>query len=67
VRSIIGKEKQQDPQYSKYLWKADGEAADEILTNNEILDHIEREKGDLENDIKQVYKARRVCSHQGTL
>jgi hypothetical protein len=50
VRAIIDKEKQQDPQYTKFLCEVDGDVADKILIYNKILDHIERDSNDLEND-----------------
>jgi hypothetical protein len=67
VWAIIDKEKQQDPQYTKFLCEVDGDVADKILTYNEILDHIERESNDLENDTEQVYKFREISAHQGPL
>jgi hypothetical protein len=67
VRAIIDKERQQDPQYTKFLCEVDGDVADEVLTYNEILDYIEKDNNDLENDTEQLYKFRRLSAHQGPL
>jgi hypothetical protein len=67
VRAIIDKERQQDPQYTKFLCEVDCDVADEIRTYNEILDHIERDSNDLEKDAEQVYKFRQISAHQGPL
>ena len=40
---------------------------DEILTYNEILDHIARDNEDIENDTEQTYKFRCITAHQGPL
>jgi hypothetical protein len=33
----------------------------------EILDHFEKDKGDIENDTEQLYKFRRITANQGPL
>jgi hypothetical protein len=38
-----------------------------MYTYNEILDHIEKDKDDIENDTEQLYKFRRITAHQGPL
>ena len=40
---------------------------DEILTYNEILDHIARDNDNIDNDTEQMYKFRRITAHQGPL
>jgi hypothetical protein len=69
VKVIIDKEAdlQKDPDYIKFLCEVDGNVADEILTYNEILDHIDRNNMDVENDMEQLYKFRRITAHQGPL
>ena len=69
VRMIIDKEAelQKDPKYIKFLCEVDGDVADEILTYNEILDHIERDNKDVENDTEQVFNFRQITAHQGPL
>ena len=38
-----------------------------MYTSNEILDHIERDKQDIEDDTEQMYTFRRISAHQGPL
>jgi hypothetical protein len=69
VRAIIDNdaELQKGPCYTKFLCEVDGEVADEIYSQNQILDFIERDNLDIENDTKQLYRFRRISAHQGPL
>jgi hypothetical protein len=51
----------------KFICEVPESNVDEIFTYNEILDHIERDNQEIENDIEQVYKFRRLTAHQGSL
>ena len=69
VRAIIDKDNEvkKDPQYIKFLCEIDGETADEIISYNQILDHIERDSLDQENDTEQLYRFQKISAHQGPL
>jgi hypothetical protein len=69
VKTILDEdeERQKDPQYIKFLCSVDGDTADEILSYNEVLDHIERDNNEIDNDTEQYYKFRRISAHQGPL
>jgi hypothetical protein len=40
---------------------------DEMFTYNKILDHIEKDKDDIENDTEQLCKFQSITAHQGPL
>jgi hypothetical protein len=40
---------------------------DNILTYNEILDHIEKDYSKVEHDTELLYKFRQITAHQGPL
>ena len=69
VCAIVDKdnEAKKDPQYIKFLCEIDGETADEIISYNQILDHIERDSLDQENDTEQLYRFQKISAHQGPL
>jgi hypothetical protein len=52
VRAIVDKEfdLKQNPEYVRFLCEVPKSTSDEILTYNEVLDHIEKEQNKKEND-----------------
>jgi hypothetical protein len=40
---------------------------DEIFTYNKIMDHIEKDKNDIESDTEQLFKFCCIAAHQGPL
>jgi hypothetical protein len=69
VRAVVDKEDElkKGSDYLKFICEIPNSTVDEILTYNEILDHIERDNNDIDNDTEQLYKFRRITSHQGPL
>ena len=69
VRAIVEKDNdlKKDVEYMKFICEVPNSTADEILTYNEILDHIERDNNEVENDTEMLYKFRRIAAHQGPL
>ena len=69
VRAIV--KDQEDlktrPEYLKFVCEVPNSDVDEILTYNEILDHIEKDNNDINNDTEQTYKFREITGHQGPL
>jgi hypothetical protein len=51
----------------KFICEVPESNVDEILTSNDIVNHIEKDKADIENDTEQFYKFRRISPHQGPL
>jgi hypothetical protein len=51
----------------KFICEVPNFAVDEILTYNDILDHIEKDKNNIDNDTEQLYKFRCITAHQGPL
>jgi hypothetical protein len=51
----------------KFICKVPNSTVDEILTYNDILDHINKDNNDIDNDAEQLYKFRRITAHQGPL
>jgi hypothetical protein len=66
VRAVIDKEEElkKGAEYMKFICEVPNSTVDEILTYNQILDHIERDNNDLENDTEQLYKFRCIAAHQ---
>jgi hypothetical protein len=56
-----------DHQYMKFICEIPSSKVDEMYTYNEIFDHIEKDKDDIENDTEQLYKFRSITTHQGPL
>jgi hypothetical protein len=56
-----------DAQYMKFICEVPYSKVDEMYTYNEIRDHTEKDKDDIENDTEQLYKFRRFIAHQGPL
>ena len=57
-----------DPSYLKFICEVPNSKVDEMYTyNDEILDHIERDKQDIDDDTEQLYKFQRIAAHQGPL
>jgi hypothetical protein len=56
-----------EPQHVKFLCEVDGDTADEIYTYNQVLDFIERDNLDMDSDMKQLYRFRRINGYQGQL
>jgi hypothetical protein len=54
-------------EYMKYICEVPNSTADEILTYNDILDHIEKDNMDIDSDTEQLYKFRRITALQGPL
>jgi hypothetical protein len=51
----------------KYICKVANSTVDEILTYNDILDHIQKDNNNIDNDTEQLYKFRGITAHQGPL
>ena len=51
----------------KFVCEVPISKVDEMYTYNKILDYIERDKNEIENDTKQLYKSQRITAHQGPL
>jgi hypothetical protein len=51
----------------KFICEVPNSTVDEILTYNEILDHIEKDNVDIDSDTEQLYKFRHITAHQGHL
>jgi hypothetical protein len=69
VRVLVEKEEdlKKGPEYMKFICEVPNSNVDEILTYNEILDHIEKDNNEIENDTEQLYKFRCITAHQGPL
>jgi hypothetical protein len=69
VKTILDEdeERQKDPHCIKFLCSVNGDTADEILSYNEVLDHIERDNNEVDNNTEQYYKFRCIGAHQGPL
>jgi hypothetical protein len=69
VRAVIDKEEdlKKGSEHMKFICEVPNSTVDEILTYNEILDHIARDNDDIDNDTEQTYKFRRITAHQGPL
>ena len=69
VRAVVEKEedRQKGSEYMKFICEVPNSSVDEILTYNEILDHIEKDNDEVENDTEQLYNFRRITAHQGPL
>jgi hypothetical protein len=48
IRAVVDKENElkQNPEYVRFLCEVPKSTSDEILTYNEVLDHIEKEKNE---------------------
>jgi hypothetical protein len=55
------------PQHVKFLCEVDGDTADEVYTNNQVLDFTERNNLDMDSETEQLYRFRRINGHQGPL
>jgi hypothetical protein len=51
----------------KFICKVPNSTVDEILTYNDILDHIKKDNDDIDNDTEHLYKFCRITAHQGPL
>jgi Reverse transcriptase (RNA-dependent DNA polymerase) len=69
VRAVVDKEEElkKGLEYMKFICEVPNSTVDEILTYNDILDHIEKDNNDIDNDTEQLYKFRRITAHQGPL
>jgi hypothetical protein len=69
VRAVVDKEEElkKGLDYMKFICKVPNSTVDEIFTYNDILDHIEKYKNDIDSDTEQLYKFRRITAHQGPL
>ena len=69
VRALVEKEDdlKKGSEYMKFICEVPNSTVDEILTYNEIIDHIEKENNEIDNDTEQLYKFRRIVAHQGPL
>jgi hypothetical protein len=69
VRAVVDKEEdmKKGPEYMRFICEVPESTVDEILTYNEILDHIEKDNNDIDNDTQHLYKFRRISAHQGPL
>jgi hypothetical protein len=69
VRAVIEKEDdlKKGSEYMKFICEVPNSTVDEILTYNEIIDHIAKDNDDIDNDTEQLYKFRRIVAHQGPL
>jgi hypothetical protein len=69
VRAILehDADMKRDPQHVKFLCEVDGDTADEIYTYNQVLDLIEQDNLDMDSDMEQIYRFRRINDHQGPL
>jgi hypothetical protein len=54
-------------EYMKFICEVPNPTVDELLTYNDILDHIKKDNNDIDNDIEQRYKFRCITAHQGPL
>jgi hypothetical protein len=50
-------EMKKGPEYIRFICEAPDSPFDNILTYNEILDHIEKENNEIDNDTEQLYKS----------
>jgi hypothetical protein len=55
------------PNHIRFLCEVDGDTVDIIYTYNQILDFIERDNLDIAIDTEQLYRVRRISTHQGPL
>ena len=64
VRAVIDKEEdlKKGSEHMKFICEVPNSTVDEILTYNEILDHIARDNEDIENDTEQTYKSHHCSS-----
>ena len=69
VRAIVENENnlKKGSEYMKFICEVPNSTVDEILTYNEILDHLEKEQSEKDNDTEQVWSFRRIAAHQGPL
>jgi 3-methyladenine DNA glycosylase Tag len=51
----------------KFICEVTESDVDEILTYNDIVNHIEKDNAAIENDTEQLYKFHRISAHQGPL
>jgi hypothetical protein len=54
-------------EYMKFICEVPNSTVDEILTYNEILDHIEKDNMDIASDTEQLYTLRCIAAHLGPL
>jgi hypothetical protein len=66
VRAVFDKEEaiKKVPENMRLIFEVPESSVDEILTYNEILDHIEKDNNDIENDTENLYEFRRISTHQ---
>jgi hypothetical protein len=69
VRAIVDDENnlRKGSEYMKFICEVPNSTDYEILTYNEILDYIEKEKNDMDDDPEQLWKFRHIAEHQGPL
>jgi hypothetical protein len=69
VRAVLDNEDNMktNPQYMNFICEVPNSKVDEMFTYNKIIDHIEKDKDDIENDTEQLYKFRRITERQGPL
>jgi hypothetical protein len=69
VHAVVDKEDtlKKGSEYMKFICEVPNSTVDEILTYNEILDHIEKDDMDIDSDTGKLYKFRRITGHQGPL
>jgi hypothetical protein len=69
VRAVVDKEEElkKGLEYMKFICEVLHSTVDEILTYNDILDHIEKDNNDIDNDSEQLYKFRRITARQDPL
>jgi hypothetical protein len=66
VRAVVDKEEdiKKGPEYMRFICEVPESTVDEIVTYNEILDHIEKDSNNIENDTEHLYEFRRISAHQ---
>ena len=69
VCAVIEKEEdlKKGSEHMKFICQVPNSTVDEILTYNEILEHIARDNDDIDNGTEQMYKFRRITANQGPL
>jgi hypothetical protein len=69
VGTVIDKddELKKGSEYMKFICEVTNSTVDENLSYNESLDYIEREANEVQNDMAQLFKFRRITAHQGPL
>jgi hypothetical protein len=69
VRAVLDNEDiiKKDARYMKFICEVPNSKVDKMYTYNEILDHVEKDKYDINNYTEQLYKFRHITAHQGPL